>query len=99
MIAEIASANLSGRPSGSLAGGSSADWLTMVRGGLGLPDVRIAIRTGDGAVVLMRYAGRIRFVPAQASIAMIAPVFETGDPDIRGSTRYKQSARASCPQT
>ncbi|MFY9930143.1 MAG: DUF3237 family protein [Streptosporangiaceae bacterium] len=80
VIAEIASASLSGRLSGSLAGGSSADWLTMVRGGLGLPDVRIAIRTEDGAVVLMRYAGRIRFVPGQASIVMIAPVFETGDP-------------------
>jgi len=80
VIAEIASASLSGRLSGSLAGGSSADWLTMVRGGLGLPDVRIAIRTDDGALVLMRYAGRIRFMPGQESIAMIAPVFETGDP-------------------
>jgi len=63
VIAEIASASLSGRLSGSLARGSSADWLTLVRGGLGLPDVRIAIRTDDGAVVLMRYAGRIRFAP------------------------------------
>jgi hypothetical protein len=37
-------------------------------------------RTSDDAVVLVRYCGRIRFVPGQASIVMIAPVFETGDP-------------------
>jgi hypothetical protein len=80
VIAEIADASLSGRLNGSLAGGSSADWLTMTRGGLGLPDVRMAIRTNDNAVVLMRYSGRIRFIPRQASIVMIAPVFETGDP-------------------
>ena len=80
VIAEIASASLSGRLTGRLAGGSSADWLTMVRGGLGLPDVRLAIRTGDGAVVMMRYSGRIRFRPGKESVAMIAPVFETGDP-------------------
>lgn len=80
VIAEIASASLSGRLSGSLAGGGSADWLTMIPGGLGLPDVRIAIRTNDGAMVLMRYSGRIRLIPGQAFIAMIAPVFETGDP-------------------
>jgi hypothetical protein len=80
VIAEIAGVSLSGRLSGSLAGAGSADWLTMTRGGLGLPDVRMVIRTSDDAVVLMRYCGRLRFVPGQASIVMIAPVFETGDP-------------------
>jgi len=80
VIAEIAGASLSGRLSGSLAGASSADWLIMTPGGLGLPDVRMVIRTSDDAVVLMRYCGRIRFVPGQPSIVMIAPVFETGDP-------------------
>jgi hypothetical protein len=28
----------------------------------------------------MRYSGRVRLVPGKASIALIAPVFETGDP-------------------
>lgn len=79
VIAEIAGFSLSGRLNGSLAGGGSADWLTMTRGGLGLPDVRMVIRTSDNAVVLIRYSGRMRFVPGQASIVMIAPVFETGD--------------------
>jgi hypothetical protein len=80
MIAEIASASISGRLTGSLAGSSSADWFTRAAGGLGLPDVRIAIRTDDEAVVLMRYSGRLRFVPDAESVALIAPLFETGDP-------------------
>jgi hypothetical protein len=80
VIAEIASASLSGRLTGSLIGASNADWLTATPGGLGLPDVRLAIRTNDDAVVLMHYSGRVRLLPGKASIAMIAPVFETGDP-------------------
>ena len=80
VIAEVASASLSGRLSGTLAGDSSADWLTLAGGGLGLPDVRIAIRTDDGAIVLMSYTGRMRFVLGQESTVMIAPLFETGDP-------------------
>lgn len=79
MVAEITSATVSGRLSGSVAGGGSADWFTMTAGGLILPDVRLAIQTDDHAVVLMRYSGRLRFVPGQESIAFIAPVFETGD--------------------
>jgi len=80
MVAEITSATVSGRLSGSVAGGGSADWFTMTAGGLILPDVRLAIQTNDRAVVLMRYSGRLRFVPGQESVAFIAPVFETGDP-------------------
>jgi hypothetical protein len=40
----------------------------------------LAIQTGDGAVVLIRYGGRMLFVPGQESVAFITPVFETGDP-------------------
>jgi hypothetical protein len=79
MIAEIASAELSGRLTGRLAGTSSADWFTMTAGGLGLPDVRLSIETHDGALVFARYFGRVRLVPGQASVAIVAPVFETGD--------------------
>lgn len=79
VVAEIATAELSGRLSGRLAGTSSADWFTVTAGGLGLPDVRLAIETDDGALVLMRYAGRIRIIPGQPSTALVAPVFETGD--------------------
>ena len=80
IVAEIARAEISGRLSGALAGSSSADWLTRTADGLGLPDVRIAIRTDDNALILMRYFGRLRFVPNAESISLVAPVFETGDP-------------------
>jgi Protein of unknown function (DUF3237) len=80
MAAEITSATVSGRLDGGLAGGASSDWFTVTPGGLILPDVRLAIHTGDGAVVLIRYTGRLLFVPGQESVAFIAPVFETGDP-------------------
>ena len=99
MIAEIASASLSGAP------GRQSDRRQQRRlahqnpGGLGLPGVRIAFRTNDDAVVLMRYPGRVRLVPGKASITLIAPVFETGDRDTSGSTRYKRSAKVSCPPT
>ncbi len=79
MVTAITGATVSGRLSGSLAGGGSADWFTMTSGGLVLPDVRLAIRTDDRAVVLVRYSGRLRFMPGQESPAYIAPVFETGD--------------------
>ena len=80
IVAEIAGAEISGRLSGALAGSSSADWFTRTADGLGLPDVRIAICTDDNALILMRYFGRLRFVPNAESIALVAPTFETGDP-------------------
>jgi hypothetical protein len=79
MISEITGATVSGRLTGSLAGGGNADWFLMTAGGLVLPDVRLAIRTDDRAVVLVRYSGRLRFMPGQESVAFVAPVFETGD--------------------
>jgi hypothetical protein len=79
MAAQITSATVSGRLDGGVAGAVSSDWFTVTPGGLILPDVRLAIQTDDGAVVLIRYAGRLQFVPGQESVAFIAPVFETGD--------------------
>jgi len=79
MIAEIVGATVSGRLAGTLAGGGSADWFTMTAGGLMLPDVRLAIKTDDQAIVLIRYAGRLRYAPGQESVTLTAPVFETGD--------------------
>jgi hypothetical protein len=80
MAAEITSATVSGRLNGGLAGAGSSDWFTVAPGGLILPDARLAIQADDGAVVLIRYAGRLLFVPGRESVAFIAPVFETGDP-------------------
>jgi len=79
MAADITSATVSGRLNGGLAAAASSDWLT-VTPGLVFPDARLAIQTDDGAVVLIRYAGRLLFAPGRESVAFIAPVFETGDP-------------------
>lgn len=80
MAAEITSATVSGRLNGGLAAAGNSDWFTVGAGGLILPDVRLAIQTDDGAVVLIRYAGRLLYVPGRESVAFTAPVFETGDP-------------------
>jgi hypothetical protein len=79
MIADIASAELSGRLTGHLAGTSSADWFTMTSGGLGLPDVLLGIEPDDGALVLFCNLGWIRFLREQAAVAIVAPTLETGD--------------------
>lgn len=63
-----------------LVEGSGADW--MVRAGdLGLIDVRMTVRTDDDALVYIRYGGRLDLSnPAAGITAVVAPVFETGDP-------------------
>ena len=94
MAAEITSATVSGRLNGGMAGAASSDWFTVTPGGVILPDVRLAIQTGDGAVVLIRYAGRLLFVPGRESVAFIAPVFESGIPVTSGSTPFRRLARA-----
>jgi hypothetical protein len=59
-----------------------ADWYTSAAGGtLGLPNVRITVRTTDGALVLIRYTGRVSTPTGRAAGATsyVTPVFETGD--------------------
>jgi hypothetical protein len=97
MTAEITSATVSGRMDGGLARGASADWFTLTPGGLILPDVRLAIQTGDGAVVLIRYTGRLLFAPGQESVAFIAPVFETGDARYQWLNRVQAVGKGIMP--
>ena len=44
------------------------------------PGPDLAELSNDDAVVLMHYSGRVQPVPGKASIALIASVFETGNP-------------------
>ena len=62
-----------------LAGPAAADW--MVRSGsIGAIDVRLTMRTGDGALIYVQYGGRLDLSnPAAGIVAYVAPVFETGD--------------------
>ena len=80
VIAEIEAARLSGRLQGSHEGTSSADWLEVTPGGLRLPDIRLAIRTDDGALVLIRYTGRLSRTPDRPATPLVAATFQTGDP-------------------
>jgi hypothetical protein len=83
VVAEITAAGFRGeRFTASMTGAACADWYTSAAGGmLGLPDVRITVRTADGALVLIRYTGRVSTPTGRAAgaTAYVTPVFETGD--------------------
>ncbi|HVM86069.1 MAG TPA: DUF3237 domain-containing protein [Candidatus Binatia bacterium] len=72
----------------------SGDWLRIMPGGARRLDVRLSIRTDDGAIVFVSYAGRAAAAPADAAARLaagetlgpdqvhfvIAPTFETAAP-------------------
>lgn len=67
------------RMNGTLAGPGAADWMIRT-GAIGVIDVRMTIRTDDGALIHVTYGGRLDLSnPAQGITAYVAPVFETGD--------------------
>jgi Protein of unknown function (DUF3237) len=80
-IGTFVSATIDGeRMRASLVEGTGADWMARA-GDLGLIDVRMTVRTDDGALVYIRYGGRLDLSnPAAGMTAVVAPVFETGDP-------------------
>jgi len=68
------------RLNATLAGSAAADWLVRT-GAIGVIDARLTLRTDDGALIYMRYGGRLDMSkPAEGLFAYVAPVFETGDP-------------------
>jgi hypothetical protein len=89
LIAEIASARFSGHIEGSMAGNSSADWLRITPGGLFLPAIHLAIRTDDGALLLMRYTGSFRREQGQPATVLVTATFETGDERYRWLTELQ----------
>jgi hypothetical protein len=62
-----------------LAGPAAADWMARA-GAIGIIDVRMTVRTDDGALIYITYGGRLDLSnPAQGITAYVAPLFETGD--------------------
>jgi len=73
----------------------SGDWLRIMPGGTRRLDVRLSIRTDDGAIVFVSYVGRAAAAPADAAARLaagetlgpdqihfvIAPTFETAAPN------------------
>jgi hypothetical protein len=82
MIIEVASADVTGdRLAGELLGGAAADWLVLSADGTGTLDVRLTLRTHDGAAVLVQYTGRLDASQGLQFPMTVyaAPRFETGD--------------------
>ena len=79
-IGDIRSVEFTGdRMRASLAGAAAADWM-VVNGAIGAIDVRMTLRTDDGALIFVTYGGRLDLADrANGLHARVAPVFETGD--------------------
>jgi hypothetical protein len=56
----------------------ATDWVTVRAGGSGTVDARMLLETDDGALILMRYQGRIVYSENGATV-VTAPTFETND--------------------
>lgn len=62
-----------------LASPAAADWMVL-NGAVGVIDVRMTLRTDDGAIIHVTYGGRLDLANrADGLFAYVAPVFETGD--------------------
>lgn len=62
-------------------GDSAADWLTIGPDGTAIPDVRMALKTEDGAFLYMEYRGRgDASAGIDGSTMYTAITFETADP-------------------
>jgi hypothetical protein len=82
IIGPIVDARLEGeRLSATQVGTSAADWLVMAPDGTTYIDVRIAVRTDDGARLFMTYFGRADWSGGVMSGPVYStPCFETSDP-------------------
>ncbi len=79
-VGEVRKATFTGeRLKATLTGSAAADWMLRT-GQVGDIDVRLTMRTDDGALIYLTYGGRISFDDPAGMFAMVAPRFETGDP-------------------
>jgi hypothetical protein len=79
MIATVTGGTFEGpKLKGSVANCAGGDWVTIRDDGTFRLDVRLALQTHDGAVILMTYNGIGRRVDGR-TVVQAAPTFETGD--------------------
>ena len=78
IIVDVLSAKVeSDRLNATLATNDAADWLTLSEEGtLGVLDVRLTLRTDDGAFIYVEYGGRVDMA---TGLIAAAPTFQTGD--------------------
>ncbi len=82
VVVEVQSAHVKGdRLSGEMLGAAAADWLLVGPEGTGSLDVRVTMRTDDGATIFTHYYGRMDASGGlQPPLTIyVAPRFETGD--------------------
>lgn len=77
MVIDVPSAKMTGeRINAELATNDAADWATFSEDGkLAALDVRLTLKTDDGAYIYVEYTGRMN---AETGLIAVAPTFETG---------------------
>ena len=94
LVADVLTVKLTGeRISAELATNDAADWLTVSDNGkLGSLDVRLTLKTDDGAFIYVEYSGRMDM---EAGIIAVAPTFQTGAPQYSWLNRIQAVAAGS----
>ena len=87
-IVQIVGGRLEGPRIKASVQGPSADWITNRADGSYKLDVRLTLRTDDGALILATYNGIAETTATGASLRA-APMFETGDPRYTWLTRLQ----------
>lgn len=79
-VGDIAAVRVEGeRLKASLVGSAAADWMVRT-GSIAILDVRMTLRTDDGALIFVQYGGRLDMANRENGLnAYCAPTFETGD--------------------
>jgi hypothetical protein len=76
-IGEVTGARLEGdRIKADMFGNAAADWLRIDPAGFGTLDVKLTVKTDDGAIIYAAYSGRLDF---GTMTAYATPLFHTGD--------------------
>jgi hypothetical protein len=94
VIGEVTALDVQGeRIKAHLKGAAAADWLLASPDAtLGTVDVRITWETDDGAVIFVRYGGRLDLT-VFPGVAYVAPLFDTGDERYQWLTRIQAVAK------
>lgn len=77
MVIDVSAVRLTGdRVNAELATNDAADWATFSEDGtIAALDVRMTLKTDDGAFIYVEYAGRMN---VEAGLIAVAPTFQTG---------------------
>jgi hypothetical protein len=91
MVIDVPSAELRGeRINAELATGDAADWATVNEEmKLATLDVRLTLKTDDGAFIYVEYTGRMDM---ETGLLAVAPTFETGAPQYSWLNRVQAVA-------